>query len=160
MRPRSLSEPKTQIRWRLLRIPSLEMGIYALGRLEFASQFEQEEPAVRAALIEAQVFLAYQKQLNNFSIQEGRLRKQCEKDRAELEQLQKERKALQVQRMKQAGELYEDARRARARFDPAEFGFEFSTREIEQHLADLDKRFAIRNRTFFSQKAVEPQPRA
>ncbi len=35
--------------WRLLRIPSLEMGIYALGRLEFASQFEQEEPAVRAA---------------------------------------------------------------------------------------------------------------
>ncbi len=62
--------------------------------------------------------------------------------------------------MKQAGELYEDARRARARFDPTEFGFEFSTRDIEQHLADVNKRFAIRDRTFFSQKVVEPQYRA
>ncbi|MBV9295804.1 MAG: hypothetical protein JO145_09540, partial [Acidobacteriaceae bacterium] len=33
--------------WRLLRIPSLEMGIYALGRLEFAELFPNEDPSVR-----------------------------------------------------------------------------------------------------------------
>jgi hypothetical protein len=67
--------------WRLLRIPSLEMGIYALGRTELAAKFDQEDPAVRASLIEAQIFLTYQKQLNNLSVQEGRLRKQRETDR-------------------------------------------------------------------------------
>ena len=32
--------------WRLLRIPTLESGIYAIGRLEFADRFttEQDEP--------------------------------------------------------------------------------------------------------------------
>src|SRR5947208_13775361 len=29
--------------WRLLRIPALEMGIYAVGRLELASNFQQAE---------------------------------------------------------------------------------------------------------------------
>jgi len=134
------------------------MGIYALGRLEFAAKFDQEEPAVRASLIEAQVFLTYQKQLNNLSIQEGRLRKQREKDRTELENLQKDRKELHARRIKQAGELYEEARKARQHFDPAEFGFEFSTREIEQHIADVDKRFAIRNHTFFYR--IDPEASA
>jgi hypothetical protein len=40
--------------WRLLRIPSLESGIYALGRLELAAEFASEpDHTVRAALIEA-----------------------------------------------------------------------------------------------------------
>ena len=47
--------------WRLLRIPALEMGIYAVGRLEFAGLFPDEDEAVRKHLIEAQVFLAYQR---------------------------------------------------------------------------------------------------
>src|SRR3954452_16457204 len=38
--------------WRLLRIPALEMGIYAVGRLELASNFQEvEDPQARAALI-------------------------------------------------------------------------------------------------------------
>ena len=49
--------------WRLLRIPALEYGIYALGRLEFAAEFAQEDPDVRKHLIEAKIFLAYQRQL-------------------------------------------------------------------------------------------------
>ena len=43
--------------WRLARIPSLEAGIYALGRLEFAELFPNEESAVRNQLIEAKIFL-------------------------------------------------------------------------------------------------------
>jgi hypothetical protein len=68
--------------WRLLRIPALEMGIYALGRLECAELFPSEEESVRKALIEAKIFLTYQRQLNNLSTQENRLRRQREKDLA------------------------------------------------------------------------------
>ena len=138
--------------WRLLRIPSLEMGIYALGRIELAARFDQEDAAVRDALIEAQIFLTYQKQLNNLGIQEGRLRKQREADVTELLKRQRERKELEEKRMKQASDLYEDAQKAGQPYNPTEFGFEFSIEEIEQHLDDVDKRIAIRKRTYFSEK--------
>ena len=73
--------------WRLARIPSLEMAIWALGRLEFADLFPGLEEDVRKQLIEAKTFLAYQRQLVNLGVQEGRLRRQAEKDRAALEAL-------------------------------------------------------------------------
>jgi hypothetical protein len=65
--------------WRLQRIPSLEMGIYALGRLEFADVFPDQDEAVRIHLIEAKIFLAYKKDLSNLNLQEARLRRQREK---------------------------------------------------------------------------------
>jgi hypothetical protein len=138
--------------WRLLRIPALEMGIYALGRIELAAKFNQEDPAVRASLIEAHIFLTYQKQLNNLSVQEGRLRKQRETDTSELLKLQRQRKELEEKRMNEPSNLYEDAQKADQPFDPAEFGFEFSIGQIEQHLDDVMKRIAIRQHTYFSEK--------
>jgi hypothetical protein len=74
--------------WRIARIPSLEMGIYALGRLEFADLFPEYDEESRKVLIEAKTFLAYQRQLVNLGIQEGRLRRQAEKDLAALQALQ------------------------------------------------------------------------
>jgi len=148
----TLTQSIADTEWRLLRVPSLEMGIYALGRLEFAAKFDQEDPAVRASLIEAHIFLAYQKQFNNLSIQEGRLRKQREQDTAELLKLQKQRQELEEKRMREASRLYEDAQEAGQPFDPAEFGFEFSIQQIERHIEDVAKRIAIRQHTYFSQK--------
>ena len=106
--------------WRLLRIPSLEMGIYALGHLEFSGQFANEDSAVRKSLIEAQIFRSYRKDLNNLSIQESRLRRQREKDTAELKQLQHERceRTRRESKPRSARELPSN-------------GFEFSTVEIE-----------------------------
>src|SRR5215471_5252297 len=60
--------------WRIARIPSLEMGIFAIGRMEFAGLFPEYEEGSRKVLIEAKTFLAYQRQLVNLGIQEGRLR--------------------------------------------------------------------------------------
>ena len=71
----SLAQSLADTEWRLLRIPSLELGIYALGCLEFASKFEHEDPAIQSALLDAYVFQTHQKQLNNLSVQEARLRK-------------------------------------------------------------------------------------
>ena len=65
------------------------MGIYALGRLEFADLFPDHEEGSRKILIDAKVFLAYQ--LVNLGVQEGRLRRQAEKDLADLRALHQPR---------------------------------------------------------------------
>ena len=67
------------IEWRLLRIPTLEAGIYALGRNELAAECSSEtDPQVRAAMIEALIFRTHRKELNNLTLQENRLRRQLE----------------------------------------------------------------------------------
>jgi hypothetical protein len=130
---RNLVQSLADTEWRLLRIPALEMGVYAVGRLEFAELFANEDEAARKHLIEAKVFLVYQRQLNNLSIQESRLRRQREKDVAALNELRQERQ-------RQAGALLDKAARQYIQavhenrnheFDPAAFGFEFSLTEIE-----------------------------
>jgi hypothetical protein len=130
---RNLVQSLADTEWRLLRIPSLEMGIYAVGRLEFAELFANEDAAVRKHLIEAKVFLAYQRQLNNLSIQESRLRRQREKDTAALHELQNNRKRRAEARLDEAARqyiqaVYEDRNQD---FKPTELGFEFSLAEIE-----------------------------
>src|SRR5579875_2587043 len=125
--------------WRLLRIPALEMGIYALGRLEFAELFPKEDEAVRQQLIEAKIFLSYQRQLNNLSVQEGRLRRQREKDTASLKKLQDERKRQQSVRLHTAANAYIRAfhERRSDNFDLAQFGFEFSLEQIQRRAREI-----------------------
>src|SRR5690349_19447553 len=126
--------------WRLLRIPSLEMGIYAIGRLEFAGLFPDQDEAVRKHLIEAQVFLAYQRQLNNLSIQESRLRRQREKDTAALRELQEKRQKQTEARLDAAVRQYIrfTKENPQTEVDPAQFVFEFSLAEIQLHSRQLD----------------------
>ncbi|HEY6989506.1 MAG TPA: hypothetical protein VH369_14025, partial [Bryobacteraceae bacterium] len=128
--------------WRLLRIPALEMGIYAIGRLEFAGLFPDQDEAVRKHLIEAQVFLSYQRQLNNLSIQESRLRRQREKDTATLRELQEKRQQQTEARLDAAVRQYIrfTKENPQTEFDPAQFGFEFSTAEIQLRARGLDRR--------------------
>jgi hypothetical protein len=136
---RNLVQSLADTAWRLLRIPSLEMGIYAIGRLEFAGSFPNEDEAVRKHLIEAQVFLAYQRQLNNLSIQENRLRRQRDKDTAALRELQEQRKQRAKARLDIAARQYIRFVREQPnqQFDPAAFGFEFSLAEIKLRATGL-----------------------
>ncbi len=129
--------------WRLQRIPSLEAGIYAVGRLELAELFPNEEESVRKQLIEAKIFPTYQRQLNNLSIQENRLRKQREQDAAALKQLQEARERREGDRIDQAARQYIKAFRENRheQFDPAAFGFEFSREQIHRHALLLDFHF-------------------
>ena len=137
---RNLVQSLADTEWRLLRIPSLEMGIYAVGRLEFAGSFPNEDESVRKHLIEAQVFLAYQRQLNNLSIQETRLRRQREKDTAALRELQAKRKQQAKARLDAAARQYirHAQQQPQQEFTPAAFGFEFSLAEIKLRALDLD----------------------
>jgi hypothetical protein len=146
--------------WRLERIPALEAGIYAIARRELSSQFPDEQDAtVRNAMIEAQVFLTYRRDLNNLSIQESRLRRHYEKDEAELKRLIHERRAAAEQqhnaektRFRTAMQNYKTAQDMGVPFDPAEIGFEFST---EQMIARDDQQqidAVIRNGRYYEFK--------
>ncbi|MBV9302788.1 MAG: hypothetical protein JOY62_10955 [Acidobacteriaceae bacterium] len=96
-RETELVQSLADTQWRLNRIPSLEMGIYAVARLNFKNMFQEEQPEVREALIQAHTFITHQKQLNNLSIQESRLRRNYQKDLTELRQLQQTRLKTSVE---------------------------------------------------------------
>jgi hypothetical protein len=143
----TLVQSLADTQWRLLRIPSLEAGIYALGRLEFAELFANEDESVRTHLIDAKTLLVYQRQLNNLHLQENRLRRQREKDTSALLELQENRKHTETGQASSGGNaqldtaasLYIHAVRTQCQefFNPAEFGFEFSLREIESRARQL-----------------------
>jgi hypothetical protein len=143
----TLVQSLADTQWRLLRIPSLEAGIYALGRLEFAELFASEDESVRTHLINAKTLLVYQRQLNNLNLQENRLRRHREKDTAALLELQDNRKGTDAGQASSGGNvqldtaasLYIQAVRTQCQefFNPAEFGFEFSLREIEARALQL-----------------------
>ena len=119
--------------WRLARIPSLETGIFALGRMEFADLFPDYDEDSRKVLIEAKTYLAYQRQFANLSIQEGRLRRQADKDLAALQALQQARLQRLQSRLDHAAKAYIAAARANQHkeFDPEALGFEFTMEQIK-----------------------------
>jgi len=113
--------------WRLLRIPTLEAGLYAIGRNELAGEFASEtDPATRAAMIEAQIFRVYKRDFSNLRLQENRLRSQLEKDTAQLTQIQDDRESLLSQRRNDAMFAHNRAKVSKQPFNFADFGFEFS----------------------------------
>jgi hypothetical protein len=79
--------------WRLKRIPWLEAGIFALGQIQVAGQFEEFDPELRPALIHAAITLQHERKLRNLYLQESRLVRRREKELAELRQLQADRQA-------------------------------------------------------------------
>ncbi len=133
-REKALVQSIADTQWRLLRIPSLESGIYALGRIQYAGEFADQPEAVRATLLDAFIFQTSRRDLTNLSLQESRLRRQREKDLAELEDLTGERLSKREKRLDAAAHMYERFKENEHEFDPAAFGFEFSFEEIEERV--------------------------
>ena len=155
-----LTESIVNTLWRLERIPTLEAGIYALGRREFASEFsDEQDEAVRKALIEAKIFLTYRRDLNNLSIQQSRLLRQHEKEQTELKRLITERRAeverkekKEKYRWQQAVNHYQLARKLGMEFDPKEIGFEFSIEELVEFAWDQFTQEAISSGRYYELK--------
>jgi hypothetical protein len=133
---RALVQTLADTEWRLLRIPSLEAGIYALGRLEFKEKFAEEPEAVRASLIDAHTFLTYRRDLNNLGIQEGRLLRLRENTISALNTVQQERRKRVNEQVSRAAAALQEAKRAGKPFDLAEFGFEISIEQVEACVLD------------------------
>jgi hypothetical protein len=92
-RETGLARSLAAIRWLLGRIPALEMEIYASGRTRFADEFQNYDPEEATMLMDVRTYRAYQKQINDLSVEEARLNRQYEKESAELKRIQQLRKA-------------------------------------------------------------------
>ena len=133
--------------WRLRRIPTLEFAIYARGRTQFAEKFAMEPADAQASLIDLETFLFYEKQLRNLLLQESRLRRQRDKDLAELRAVQQDRGKQEAEQLAAAATLYQVAKSRYRPFDPADHGFEFSIADIESYLEGARTAQAMRERT-------------
>jgi hypothetical protein len=129
-----LAQSLADIAWRIERIASFEMAIYAKGRAQFAGAHQNEPDAIRAALIEHDIYQANERELRNLHLQEARLRRQRDKDIEELRHLQTERRAAAREQLELAALACKQARQEDKPFDPAALGFVFSTPEIERFL--------------------------
>jgi hypothetical protein len=122
--------------WRLARIPSLEAGVLALGRIELAPLFaDQEDPETRAQLLEAKVFLNYRRDLSNLSLQQARLRKHRESVKTELKEMQRLRVAKASSEASKAAEYYHLALEHNLPFHPTDFGFVFTLDDLFERVA-------------------------
>ncbi len=134
---RALVQSIVDCRWRLDRIPGLEMALLAIIRIEWVARDSKYNAPARAILTEMEIRRKHEKEFRNLQIQEARLARRREKEMAELLRLQKERKAKEAESLAQAAQAYLLAAHRNQPFDLAAFGFEFSIQKLEGYLATL-----------------------
>ncbi len=142
-----LAETIAHIEWRLFRIPTLETGILAVGRKHFADDHPEQPLDVRLAMIDAEVHLAFQKQLANLALQESRLRRQHEREVAKLQALAKERETARRTTLTEVVELYKDCRSKKKPFPYQHLrslGFVFSLEDLKLRLVRDETAYASR----------------
>jgi hypothetical protein len=133
-----LADSVAHAEWRLLRVPTLETGILAVGREEFADLYPNHPLEVRTAMIDAKVHLTYGKQLANLALQEGRLQRQHERETAKLQALIKARQAHRETMMQELAHFYEYRMAEKKTFNYphlSSLGFEFTVQELKWVLA-------------------------
>ena len=131
---RALVQSIVDCRWRLDRIPGLEMALVTLIREEWIARDPKYNNPVTAILTEMEIRRKHEKEFRNLQIQENRLARRREKEMAELLRLQKERKAKEAEALAQA---YLLATHRKESFDLAALGFEFSNQQLQAYLATL-----------------------
>ena len=151
-REKELTQNIADTQWRLNRIFSLEQGIYAIGRTEFANLYENEDPSVRSAMIDVKTFATYQRQLNNLSLQQDRLRRHFDKDTAELKELIRAREDRNRGNMTVAINNMHNAKAEGLPFDPREIGFDFSAAEVQAYHEAAMRRHRINQGIYYSHK--------
>jgi hypothetical protein len=121
-REKELTQNSADTQWRINRTMALHMGIFALGQRELAPQFANEpDLAIRKSLIDAQIFINYQRHIKNLSTEEKRLRAQFETDRTELKALVEKRLRDHRQQISKALDLWENAQKEGLPFNEAEW---------------------------------------
>ena len=153
--------------WRLNRLPALEAGIYAVGLLEHADLFlDESDPITRERNVQSKLYLLYEKQFKNLSLQERRLRSQHKADTTELKQLQQDR----IEKAKQAEQAIKDEREAvveraakisancyklNKSFSPADFGFDFTYAEYDHYWKLQDAQSELTEEVLDFHKVIE-----
>ncbi len=134
---RALLQSIIDCRWRLERIPGLEMALLTLIRNEWIARDPKYNTPVTAILTEMEIRRKHEKEFRNLQIQEARLARRREKEMAEFLRLQQARKATEAAALAQAAQAYLLAAHRNQTFDLAALGFEFSTQQFQKYLATL-----------------------
>jgi hypothetical protein len=134
---RALVQSIVDCRWRLDRIPGLEMALLTVIRNEWIARDPKYNNPATAVLTEMEIRRKHEKEFRNLQIQEARLARRREKEMAELRGLQQERKAKEAEALAQAAQAYLLAAHRNQPFDLSALGFEFSTPQFEKFLASL-----------------------
>src|SRR4051812_19166438 len=87
----ALVQALADTQWRLESIPGLESALYTQARLRGEPLLRHADPTVQRLLLDARTEVAEAKALKNLRLHERRLRRQYEKDKAELNELRNER---------------------------------------------------------------------
>ena len=152
-------------RWRLKRARSLENSVFALGHETHIDTMNAGSPQVDAALTEGKTWIEQAKNLQLLTLYENRIRRAIEKNTAQLQALQAERKAafisargdaIRLSQLAEAeGETYDPA----TDFEPAREhgGFIFSATEIAR-IIDLRKRLHRAHEIGAGWPDFEPHP--
>jgi hypothetical protein len=133
----ALVQSIADIRWRLNRLPGLEMALMIRGRLQVAHDIPELANTDQIPMLEIGILLRYQKEFRNLQLQEARLARRREKEMVELRRLQQERKSNEAPALERATTAYLLARHRSQPSEPAELGFEFSKQTFDAHLASL-----------------------
>ncbi|MBV9038364.1 MAG: hypothetical protein JO182_28000 [Acidobacteriaceae bacterium] len=122
-REHTLVQSLADTQWRLDRIPNLETGLFALGRMRYADRFQDEaDEQIRTMLLDAHILMTEAKHFKNLHLQESRLRRQYGQDLQELRKLQGERK----QKEEEAEQLARLQEKTVTSAAAATSGFEFT----------------------------------
>jgi hypothetical protein len=84
--------------WKLLRVPVVESGIFAKGRLENQYLFGPDivDPAERHIIVEGEIQHTYSRALANLTLQQSRSQRMLEKKIAAFEELRHARELLEL----------------------------------------------------------------
>jgi hypothetical protein len=134
---RALVQSLVDCRWRLDRIPGLEMALLTIIRNEWIARDPKYNNPVTAILTEMEIRRQHEKEFRNLHIQEARLARRRQKEMAELLHLQEVRKAKEAEALAQAAKARLLAAHHNQPFDLAALGFEFSTQQFDRYFASL-----------------------
>jgi hypothetical protein len=138
--------------WRLHKVTLREAAIFDVGRTEYSGMFfpEIEDTTRRRAMEEAKLSLIYAKDLKNLYLQERRIRTHHKEDLVRLKALQTERLEKEKREaeqnaatVKRAFQIHEACQRQKIPFNPAEFGFVFTTAEWNDYAKRSDRYYVL-----------------
>ncbi|MBV9940336.1 MAG: hypothetical protein JO150_17655 [Acidobacteriaceae bacterium] len=115
----ALVQSLADTQWRLESIPGLESALYAQARLRGEPLLQHPDPVAQRLLLQAQAEVAEAKALKNLRLHERRLRRQYEKDKAELNDMvhqrwEREERQQEAEAQRQQQEAEEQRRQQQA----------------------------------------------
>jgi hypothetical protein len=116
--------------WRLDRIRAMEHNLFSLGLQEQSTNIAYDDPAIHSALAQAKAVQSNADTLARLSLYEQRLNRTLTLAKAELKQLQQERRTAEEHALSEAAPICKLKEALGQPWKPEDDGFEFSSSHL------------------------------